>query len=245
MGTLETQFAGIFFFFISSLLILLYTTCRNIHIVVQSFSLFSFFKKVVCLICSFCFFVEINKQNKKLIMAYGKNSWSNAGKSLNQTGSLVQIDINQSKSSSAEKLRLWSSDRDNQVQKMSNDSAVAKQKGLYQEPTQGVVHYHLMNCGDGSMMNNHHDDGMRELVGLLSNLNPMAQEFEPPIVDGDVKPVLQNSAPHFAYVADGNALVPTNSPFTAGGNSATQVCVYVYNGYDSNETIIAIFQHFL
>lgn len=43
---------------------------------------------------------------------------------------------------------------------------------------------------------------MRDLEELLSNLNPLAQNFETPIVANDVKPVLQNSAPSFSYVAD-------------------------------------------
>lgn len=178
---------------------------------------------------------ETNKQNKKLIMAFNQNSESNADKTPYQTGTLFQADINQFKSSSAGNFSLWSSDQNDLVQKMSNDSAVTEQNSLFKELSHGSTHHRQMNVINDSRMNNHHDDvggdeferEMRDLEELLSNLNPIAQDYVPPIVADNARPVLPNSASYFAYVADGNALVPTNSPVAAGIISATQVSLYV------------------
>lgn len=95
------------------------------------------------------------------------------------------------------------------------------------------AHQHQMNFRNNLRMNNHHaDDGregfesdVRNMEKMFSNLNPMAPDFVPPIVANDVRPVLPNSGPYFAYVADGNTLVPSNSPVAAGGNFLTKVCV--------------------
>lgn len=186
-------------------------------------------------------------------MAFNQNSDSNADKTPYQTGSLVQTDINQSKSSSFANFRLWSSDQNYLVQKMSDDSAVTEQKGLFKELSHCLTHHCQMNVINDSRMNNHHDDDegdefeieMRDLEELLSNLNPIAPDYVPHIVANEARPVLPNSAPYFAYVAGGNTLVPTNSPVADGKNSATQVGFYIYNGYGSNETVITIVPHFL
>ncbi|XP_074350569.1 polyadenylate-binding protein-interacting protein 12-like [Apium graveolens] len=169
-------------------------------------------------------FAETNKKNKKLIMEFNQNSESNADKTPYQTGPLIQTDINQSKSSSTGNFRLWSSDQNDLVQKMCNGSAVTEQKGLFKELSYGLTHHRQMNVFNDSRMDNHLDDDgedkfereMRDLEELLSNLDHNAQDNVPPIVANDARPVLPNSAPYFT-------LVPTNSSVAAGGNSATQV----------------------
>lgn len=94
-----------------------------------------------------------------------------------------------------------------------------------------------MYFGNNLRMNSYNDDDggeeferdIRNMEKMLSNLNPMAPDFVPPIVANDVRPVLPNSGPYFAYVPDGNSLVLANSPVAACGNFLTKVCVY---GYD-------------
>ncbi|KAK1366393.1 Polyadenylate-binding protein-interacting protein 11 [Heracleum sosnowskyi] len=99
--------------------------------------------------------------------------------------------------------------------------------------TQNIVpraHHHQMNVGNNLRMKNHHDDDggegferdVRDFKRMLSNLNPMAQGFVRPMVANNIRRVLPNTGPYFAYVADGNTSVPPNPPVAVGGNFATQ-----------------------
>ncbi|WOH06615.1 hypothetical protein DCAR_0626043 [Daucus carota subsp. sativus] len=150
----------------------------------------------------------------------------NVGKPMNWRALFVKNDMNESESSSARNFSFWSSDQNDQVQNWSNDSAVAEQQGLFQELGYGVAHQHPVNVGNDLMLNKYYVDEeeegfereMRDLEQLLSNLDPLAQDYVPPMVDHAVNPVLQNSAPHFGCVADGNTWMPTNSRVAAARN---------------------------
>ncbi|KAL1813678.1 hypothetical protein ACET3Z_023743 [Daucus carota] len=170
-------------------------------------------------------------------MAVVENAGFNVDNSLNRTESLVQTDLDQSKSNGngAGALSLRSTDR-------SNGGFEAELKSTAKELSHkinGDGGPHQMNAGDDLRMNNHHDDDdggegfkkeMRDLQEMLSKLNPMAQEFVPPSFVNNYGPILHNSAPHFGFIADGNFLVHPNSPVAAGGNSARRKKIGNNNG---------------
>lgn len=166
-------------------------------------------------------------------MAVVENAGFNVDNSLNRTESLVQTEFDQSKSNNgAGNTNFRSTDRNNQL---SNGGSAAEQKSLVKELSHNINGDggpHQMNGGDDLRMNNNHDDDdggegfkkeMRDLEEMLSKLNPMAKEFVPPSFVNSYGPILQNSAPQFGFIADGNFLMHTNSPVAAGGNSARRV----------------------
>ncbi|KAK1366394.1 Polyadenylate-binding protein-interacting protein 10-like [Heracleum sosnowskyi] len=154
--------------------------------------------------------VETNKNELKLSgggNSSPRSSTDSVVKSLNQTDPLVQT---------TNELKLGGAG--NFTPRSSIDSAVAEQKG--------VDHHDQINSGGDFRMVNQGDGGegfkqdMTGLEEMFSKLNPMAPDFYPPSVDSTNRPVLQESAPHFAHDADSNALMPANSLVAAGGNSA-------------------------
>lgn len=199
--------------------------------------LFFFFKKICGFDRIFNFLLQkVKISTKKLIMAVVENAGFNVDNSLSRTESLVQTELDQSKSNTngAGNTLFRSTDRNNHL---SNGGSVAEQKSSVKELSHhingGDGGPHQMNNGGNDLrMNNNHDDDdggegfkkeMRDLEEMLSKLNPMAKEFVPPSFVNNYGPILQNSAPHFGFIADGNFLVHTNSPVAAGGNSARRV----------------------